>query len=107
MYNSQLEKIKGDPYSIGGAQHQHSKVFNSKTIEYKTGVQIYLLTDGYCDQSGGDSNKRFSSRQFEQLLQEIYSMPMHEQKERLERAFENWIGSAKQRDDVLVVGIRC
>jgi serine phosphatase RsbU (regulator of sigma subunit) len=107
IFNSHLEKIKGDPYSIGGAQHQRTKVFTSKTIDFKKGLHVYLLTDGYCDQSGGDSNKRFSSRQFESLLQEIHQMPMNDQKNKLENAFENWMGGAKQRDDVLIVGIKC
>lgn len=107
IFNAHLEKIKGDPYSIGGAQHQRSKAFSSRTIDYTKGLHVYLLTDGYCDQSGGTSNKRFSSRQFELLLQEIHQMPMDEQKDKLEKAFENWMGDTKQRDDVLIVGIKC
>ncbi len=107
IYNSKLEKIKGDPYSIGGAQHQNSKIFTSKTVNYEKGTKIYLLTDGYCDQSGGNSNKRFSSRQFESLLLEIQNHSMQEHKEKLQQAFEEWMGSSKQRDDVLVVGIKC
>lgn len=107
IFNSQLEKIKGDSYSIGGAQHQRSKAFTSKTVDYTAGLHVYLLTDGYCDQSGGNANKRFSSRQFESLLQEIHNKPMEEQKNKLEQAFENWMGETKQRDDVLIVGIKC
>jgi serine phosphatase RsbU (regulator of sigma subunit) len=105
-YNDQLKKLKGDPYSIGGAQQQKSKIFTSQQIPYKEGLCLYFLTDGYCDQSGGESNKRFSTKQFEQLLEGIKHLSMHEQKERLERTMENWKGSTKQRDDMLVVGIR-
>lgn len=107
IITSNLQKIKGDPYSIGGAQHQNIKNFSSKIIPYENGLQLYLLTDGYCDQSGGDSNKRFSSKKLEQLLSEIQPLTMNEQKVKLENAFHNWKGDYKQRDDVLVVGIRC
>jgi serine phosphatase RsbU (regulator of sigma subunit) len=106
-FDTSLQKIKGDPYSIGGAQHQQSKIFSSHTIPYKKGLQLYFLTDGYCDQSGGGTNKRFSSKRLETLLNEVYDLKMNEQKSRLEQAFEEWKGMTKQRDDILVVGIKC
>lgn len=106
-YNGQLHKIKGDPYSIGGAQQQNSKKFTSQTIDHENGLDLYFLTDGYCDQSGGSDNKRFSSKKFENILEQIHHVEMNEQKEKLEQEFKNWKGDTKQRDDVLVVGIRC
>ncbi|HET8963668.1 MAG TPA: SpoIIE family protein phosphatase, partial [Chitinophagales bacterium] len=105
--NSDLQKIKGDPYSIGGAQQRNIKKFTSKNIPYEKGLSIYLLTDGYCDQSGGESNKRFSSKRMESLINDIRMLTMTEQKEKLEQAFQSWKGDTKQRDDVLVVGIKC
>lgn len=106
-YNGNLKKIKGDPYSIGGAQHQQSKIFTTKNFEYEKGIRLYFLTDGFCDQSGGNENKRFTSYQFELLLSEIQNLEMREQKQTLDRTFENWKGSARQRDDVLVIGVKC
>lgn len=106
-YNGQLKKIKGDPYSIGGSQHQSSKLFSSETISYEKGLTLYFLTDGYCDQSAEQNGKRFSSRNFELLLTQIQGMKMQEQKEELKKVFLDWKGKTKQRDDVLVVGIKC
>jgi serine phosphatase RsbU (regulator of sigma subunit) len=106
-YNGHLSKIKGDPFSIGGAQQQKAKTFSSRTIQYEEGLRLYFLTDGYCDQSGGATNKRFSSKKFELLLDQIQHASMHDQKEKLEQEFESWKGNTKQRDDILVVGIKC
>jgi serine phosphatase RsbU (regulator of sigma subunit) len=106
-FNGRLKKIKGDPYSIGGAQHQGTKQFTSQTVAYEKGLHLYFFTDGYCDQSGGADNKRFTSRQFETLLAQIQHIAMNDQKEKLEDAFENWKGDTKQRDDVLVIGVKC
>jgi serine phosphatase RsbU (regulator of sigma subunit) len=106
-YDIQLQKIKGDAYSIGGAQHQQSKTFTAHKIAYTKGVRLYFLTDGYCDQSGGKANKRFSSKRFETLLNEVHGLHMNDQKIKLEQAFEQWKGTTKQRDDILVVGIKC
>ena len=105
--NGHVQKVRGDAYAIGGAQQQHTKTFTSHTIAYEKGLQLYFLTDGYCDQSGGTSNKRFSSRKFENLLEDIKQLKMEEQKEKLKIAFANWKGETNQRDDVLVVGIKC
>jgi serine phosphatase RsbU (regulator of sigma subunit) len=105
--NGTLQKIKGDSYSIGGAQQQNSKIFTSHTIPYEKALHLYFLTDGYCDQSGGTSNKRFSSRKFEQILTEIHCLEINDQKEKIEQVFLDWKGDTKQRDDVLVVGIKC
>jgi serine phosphatase RsbU (regulator of sigma subunit) len=107
VYNGQLQKIKGDPYSIGGAQHQDFKIFSAHKIAYKENQKLYFLTDGYCDQAGGGINKRFNSNKFEKILSEIQELKMVEQKETLEFAFEDWKGSTKQRDDILVAGIKC
>jgi tetratricopeptide (TPR) repeat protein len=106
-YNGHLSKIKGDPFSIGGAQQQNAKTFSSQNILYTEGLRLYFLTDGYCDQSGGEANKRFSSKKFELLLEQIQDVDMHDQKDKLEQAFEDWKGVTKQRDDILVVGIKC
>lgn len=107
IYNNHLKKIKGDPYSIGGAHQLNSKSFSSCTFEYKAGTQLYFLTDGYCDQAGGDDKKRFTSKQLESVLLEIQRLSMNEQREKLKYVFEQWKGSTKQRDDVLIFGIKC
>lgn len=106
LYNGSLQKIKGDPFSIGGAQHQGAKVYTSQKIDYKEHQTLYLLTDGFCDQSGGPDNKRFGSREFENLLANIQQLDMNDQLKKLEEVFDNWRGDTKQRDDVLVVGIQ-
>ena len=105
--NEDVKKIKGNPYSIGGAQQQDKKVYTSQKISYLQNQRLYFLTDGYCDQSGGTNKKRFGSARFEKILQEIRELKMEKQKEVLEKAFDEWKGTTNQRDDVLVIGIRC
>jgi serine phosphatase RsbU (regulator of sigma subunit)/Flp pilus assembly protein TadD len=107
LYSDRLQKIKGNSFSIGGAQHQHSKAFTAQKISYQKGQNIYFLTDGYCDQPGGNANKRYTSKQFESSLVSIQALAMDDQRRALEQALEKWKGTMKQRDDILVVGIKC
>jgi serine phosphatase RsbU (regulator of sigma subunit) len=106
-FNGTLQKIKGNSFSIGGAQLRDTKLFTAQQIPYEPGLSLYLLTDGYCDQSSEETKKRFSSKQFESMLIEMQDLDMKNQKEVLEQSFERWKGASKQRDDVLVVGIKC
>jgi len=70
------------------------------------GDQIYLFSDGYTDQFGGDNIKKFNRKRFRILLQSITSMKMNQQQKELELAFDNWKGSQEQIDDVCVIGVR-
>lgn len=107
VHSETLKKIKGDSFSIGGAQHQHAKIFTSKKISYQKGDTFYFLTDGYFDQPGSQTNKRYTSSRFESLLLSIQGLAMEDQHKAIEQALKKWKGDTNQRDDILVVGIKC
>jgi len=97
---------KGDRYPIGGRMEKHN--FATQSIDYQEGFTFYLTTDGFNDQFGGTTTpkRKFSNVQLIQLFQDICHLPMEEQRQRLNQAFEDWKGNHKQIDDVLVIGIR-
>lgn len=69
---------------------------------------VYLFSDGYVDQFGGNDNKpkKFTIQKFNNLLSEIYTKPLSEQKEILDKEFKKWMNTNQQLDDVLVFGIK-
>ncbi len=68
---------------------------------------FYIFTDGFPDQLGGDHERRFTSKQFNALLQRIHPLAMDAQEEALEKALTGWMGSQyDQIDDILVIGFR-
>lgn len=81
------------------------KGYTNHEIAVTKGDQIYLFSDGFADQFGGN-NKRFTSKKFRETLFELHSLQSHEQKEMLSRIFEYWRSSFEQTDDVLVFGVR-
>jgi two-component system, sensor histidine kinase LadS len=101
-----LDVIQADRYSIGGNQFEEERFFKNHTIQLDTPATIYIFTDGYQDQFGGDKNKKFMVGRFKQLLASIYHLPMHEQKQILESTIQSWMGDNEQIDDILVMGIR-
>ncbi|MFN8240898.1 MAG: tetratricopeptide repeat protein [Bacteroidales bacterium] len=80
--------------------------FTRNEKDYLENDIIYLFTDGYADQFGGPKNKKFMYKPFQDLLVKISGNEMAQQKELLEKTFNNWKGSNDQVDDVLVIGIK-
>ncbi|MDP1745474.1 MAG: tetratricopeptide repeat protein [Bacteroidota bacterium] len=103
---NQFETLKGDIFSIGGMFGRSDINFTSQKIRVEKGSTVYLCTDGFVDQFGGEKNSKFLSGRFEQLLKSVQHYDIVQQQEKLTTAFDNWKGINKQLDDILIVGIR-
>ncbi len=75
-------------------------------IDIRKGDTYYLFTDGFPDQFGGSSHKRFSYNQFKEQLIKTKNITMSEQKVLLEKLLLGWMGNNNQTDDILVIGFR-
>ena len=67
---------------------------------------IYIGSDGFQDQIGGEKNKKFGSKQLHQLLSSIIEMPCELQLKLLKTTFNKWKTSSEQLDDICLMGIR-
>ena len=83
-----------------------NKLFSNNLIDLKKDDMLYIFSDGYRDQFGGERNRKFFMRNLEKLFLEINKKPLNEQKLILEDTFYEWKGKRKQIDDVLIMGIR-
>ncbi len=108
--DGQIEIIKGNNYSIGGSLIKEESVeqrkFTNHSFPLKKGSCIYLFTDGYFDQFGGEQRKKMGSQRFREILLQYHNLPMEQQREAIIKEFEQWKGQNSQIDDVLVIGIR-
>jgi serine phosphatase RsbU (regulator of sigma subunit) len=82
------------------------KNFTTHEVELQKGDLIYIFTDGYSDQFGGERKKKFKESSLKKLVLEICSLPMKDQKRKMDSAFENWKGNLEQIDDVCIIGVR-
>ncbi len=103
--NKELKEIKGERFPIGGGTLYGDKKFKSHRINLKKGDNIYLFSDGYVDQLGGESRKRFKSKKFRELLISISHLRPGQQKKALDKAILDWQGKTPQIDDILIIGI--
>ena len=67
---------------------------------------IYLFSDGFADQFGGDKGKKYKYSPFQEKLKAINHLSLQEQNDQMQAEFLKWKGTHDQVDDVLLIGIR-
>ncbi len=97
-------EYRGDKQHIGYSTRMAP--FVPFTIDVEKDDIIYLTTDGYVDQFGGEKNKKFLRKRFTELLLEIKDLPMFYQKKKIREKFLSWKGETEQTDDIAVIGVR-
>jgi len=103
--DGELTEHKPDKMTLGVAPVIEAS-FTNNSIETKPGDSFYLFSDGFSDQFGEINDKKFKYKHFKRIIHSIEVLPMSEQKQHLEDAFNEWKGKAQQVDDVLVIGFQ-
>ncbi len=87
--------------------------FANTEIEYQPGDMIYMFSDGFSDQFGGDDgHTKFGSRRLYELMASMSYLPMQIQESILRAVFQTWTQNSisntqvNQIDDQLIIGVR-
>ncbi len=100
----ELYHIKPDKMPIG--KYPIMKPFSKETIKLLENDTLYLFSDGFIDQYGGNSGKKLMTKRFKELLLKIQDKNMDEQKDTLNKALNKWKNDNDQTDDIIIFGIR-
>jgi serine phosphatase RsbU (regulator of sigma subunit) len=100
-----------DKIVIGSPEYakQH---FKKQRVKLQDGDMIYIFSDGYVDQFGGEKGRKFMYEPFRNLLTEAASLPVEQQLKLIENNMERWRGGSgknqmhEQVDDMLIIGVR-
>ena len=105
--NGSIIELKGDRQPLGFDPFKRD-IKSFKTQEYQTNLKdlIYTFTDGFTDQIGGESQKKYRVGVLKQDLIELSNDSLFEQKVKLEQRFQSWMQPNKQLDDVLIFGVK-
>ncbi len=104
--NEELEEIKGDKYPIGGVQYRGREKFSNFETILKPGDRVYVCSDGYPDQFGGDDGeKKIGPKKIRKMLVDHKDKSINGVHDELMSFFNEWKGSQHQMDDVLFIGI--
>ncbi len=102
--NKELIETKPDKQPIG--KFINKKHFTNHTIELLNDDYIYLFSDGYADQFGGEKGKKFMYKSFKDMLIKFHQRPLSEQKTAIKNIFYDWKGENDQVDDICVLGLK-
>ncbi|MDC0100129.1 response regulator [Crocinitomicaceae bacterium] len=98
---NKLVEFRGSSFSIGSNQFE----IEEYSFSYEPGDNLYLLSDGYVSQFGGEHSKKFNSKNLKQLLLSIKGLDIEEQGVIVRNSFDLWKGEEEQTDDVTFIGI--
>jgi ligand-binding sensor domain-containing protein/serine phosphatase RsbU (regulator of sigma subunit) len=104
IQNGKLNHLVADKMPIG--IHGIEKPFSTLQMNYNKEDIIYLFSDGYMDQFGGKTRRKFMSQNFIKLIENICTLPMTEQCIKLELSLKEWKGDNEQVDDITILGVK-
>jgi serine phosphatase RsbU (regulator of sigma subunit) len=102
--NNELIELEGTPIPIG--IHYKNMPFELHTIQLEPNDCIYLFSDGFKDQFGGDTKIKFSTDKFKKMLKEHHSKSFEDQKNIYCEILNDWKKDSDQIDDITLIGIK-
>ncbi|MFK8045356.1 MAG: PAS domain S-box protein [Crocinitomicaceae bacterium] len=111
QFNSVLEnekhkllEIKGDRQPI--SYFPSMKPFTKKTLTFVSGDSVYLISDGFPDQIGGERHKKYKYKPLRQLFLDLQDNTITRQGHLVKNELNTWKQDLEQLDDILVMGIK-
>ena len=101
----ELNNYRGDHQPVGLLTGD-KKPFTKHEVKLKKNDMLYIYSDGYQDQFGGEKGKKYMGAKFKKQLLKINKERTDKQLILLEEDFKSWTQNYEQIDDVCVMGVR-
>ncbi|MBI1289561.1 MAG: SpoIIE family protein phosphatase [Flavobacteriales bacterium] len=106
LSDGEFAEHKGDFWSIGGTQYRKREPYTSETFNYKKGDLIAMFSDGITDQYSDDGTKKFGFKRIQKHLTQHHDQGMEHIAHTFQKEMDAWMGTHRQMDDMLFMGIR-
>lgn len=101
----ELKTYRGDHQPVGLLLGK-KKPFTKHKVKLKKDDMLYIYSDGYQDQFGGERGKKYMAAKFKNQLLKMSKETEEQQLSLLDQEFSTWIQDYEQIDDVCVMGVR-
>ena len=102
--SEKVDATKPDKQPVGYVEN--SKRFTQHEIQLQKGDSVYLFSDGFQDQFGGEKGKKYMVGKMKKFILSIQEQNMDNQLVSLDNEFNRWKGNHEQVDDVCIIGFR-
>lgn len=102
--NNEIIEYKPDKQPIG--KYENRKPYTNHEIELQQGDNIYIFSDGYQDQFGGEKGKKLTKKGLKDILLSVLEKNMDDQHKALLNYHYEWKGKEEQVDDICVIGMK-
>ena len=102
--DNKLIEYNADHIYIGN--NDENQQYTNHIVKTEKNDMLYMFSDGYADQFGGDKGKKYKYKQMQQIIVKNNNASLPIQKELLEEEFEQWRGNIEQVDDVMIIGLK-
>ncbi len=105
-----LFEFKANKQPIG--DYEHRVKFDTHTIKLEPNDTVYVFSDGFPDQFGGQKGKKYMYKPFKRFLLNVQKEKLAKQKDLLNSELTSWMNPSltgayhEQVDDVLIFGVR-
>ena len=106
VQGEELRVIKGDKESIGYKKSNPDYIFKMHEIIIDEETKVYLTTDGYLDQTGGEKGFLFGKKRFLKLINYAHNKECFEQKKIFENSFDAYKQENEVKDDMTLVSFK-
>lgn len=106
LRKDQMEEIRADRFPIGGGNAYEKTKFTTHKLAVQGNDLIYLFSDGYPDQIGGEQSKKFMTKRFKDMIMKNKHLPLNKQGDIYRNELQNWQGDNEQMDDILFIGLQ-
>ncbi len=98
--------IKGDRHSVGYIKSDPDYMFTDNNLLIEKEMSVYISTDGFIDQNGGEKGFPMGKKKFKTLLEENHKQSMDMQGQSLLMALEEHQGDYERNDDVTLIAFK-
>lgn len=102
--NGKLQEFRGNRQHVG--YDENPSPFTHHILDIEKGDRIYLYSDGFTDQFGGEREKKFGKLQLHNILKNAGKLSMNELGDLLTNKLDAWQGDIDQIDDITFLGVQ-
>jgi serine phosphatase RsbU (regulator of sigma subunit) len=102
---TEIEEVKPTKASIASFTPSDFE-YQGHELQLEKNDLVYMTSDGYPDQFGGQDGKKFMTKNFKKLILSIKDLGIREQESTVRNVINQWKEGYEQVDDLLVIAFK-